>query len=229
MPAADAGWIAEHRRPFGEYVVGSLVPVVFEAYARILHPAWGSRWKDARVRWETVAAWSERTMHPLAQWESVAAPVTTAHGAPPFAAPPDRDGLDPQGLEALFGVLTAHTTTPGDCFIGVWDGYGWPVEAWAGPEVLDLEQRSYLIRRGPLTLARDLGWSSDEGTRSAEPPSLIWPADRAWFVASDPDLDFTCVGGSAMLVQALRAESLLEVWPVGVADRIAFDSDRINV
>ncbi|MGA7272580.1 MAG: hypothetical protein WB239_16020, partial [Acidimicrobiia bacterium] len=72
-------------------------------------------------------------------------------------------------------------------------------------------------------------WSSDEGTRSAEPPSLIWPADRAWFVASDPDLDFTCVGGSAMLVQALRAESLLEVWPVGVADRIAFDSDRINV
>lgn len=41
LPQRDVSWIGEHRRPFLDYSVGSLVPVVFEAYARILHPASG--------------------------------------------------------------------------------------------------------------------------------------------------------------------------------------------
>ena len=34
------GWIGAHRRPFHDHTVGSLVPVAFERYARVLHPAW---------------------------------------------------------------------------------------------------------------------------------------------------------------------------------------------
>ena len=225
----DAAWIAEHRRPFDDYAVGSLVPLVFEAYARVFHPAWApSERKDTPLRWDAVAAWSGRTMHALAQWESLSVPVTSTDAAPPFAAPPDTDGLDPHGLAVLYDVLAAHTQTHDDGYIGVWEGYGWPVETWgADSDVLDLENRRYLVRRGPLALALDLvdtfaGWSRPE------PPNLLWPADRAWFVASDTDLDSTYLGGSAMLVEALLAQGDLEVWPIAASDHITIDSDRLN-
>ena len=35
----SAGWIRTHRRPFHDYSVGGHVPVVFERYVRLLHPA----------------------------------------------------------------------------------------------------------------------------------------------------------------------------------------------
>ena len=62
----------------------------------------------------------------------------------------------------------------------------------------------------------------------AEPPTLLWPADRAWFVASDPDLDSTYVGGSAVLIESLLHVAELEAWPVGPDDSVAIGSDVIN-
>jgi len=229
VPSEDVAWIAEHRRPFADFAVGSLVPVVFEAYARILHPAWAApERKDTTLRWDAVAAWSGRTIHALAQGESLSDPVRAAGRLPPHAAPPDTNGLDPDGLAALCDVLAAHTRTPTDCFIGVWDGYGWPVETWTGPDVLDLENRSYLVRRGPLALALDIGWSVSPDRRQVLPPNIVWPADRAWFVASDTDLDSTYLGGSATLIQMLLQHGGLEVWPVAATDLITIDADRIN-
>jgi hypothetical protein len=204
--------------------------VIFEAYARVLHPAWApSEHKDTTLRWAAVAAWSGRTIHALAQWESLCSPATAADPVPPFEAPPDKDGLDPDGLAELCDVLAVHTRTPDDCFIGVWEGYGWPVEEWAGPDVLDLENRSYLVRRAPLALALEVGWRPVPDRLVVEPPSLLWPADRAWFVASDTDLDSTYLGGSAALIEALLAHSELEVWPVAPEDPIAIDGDGINL
>lgn len=227
----DAAWITEHRRPFDDHAVGSLVPVVFEAYARVFHPAWApSPRKDTPLRWDAVAAWSGRTMHALAQWESLSVPATSTDAAPPFEAPPDTNGLHAEGLGALCEVLAAHTRTPDDCCIGVWEGYGWPVETCAGPDVLDLENRVYLVARGPLTLALDIGWDAFAPPRNSEPPNLLWPADRAWFVASDTDLDSTYFGGSAALVEALLEPSHhLEVWPLAATDHITIDSDAINL
>jgi hypothetical protein len=229
VASEHAEWIAEHQRPFDVHAIGSLVPVVFEAYARVFHSAWAaSQRKDTPLRWDAVAAWSGRTMHALAQWESLSVPATSTDAAPPFEAPPDTNGLDPHGLAALCDVLAAHTRTPDDCFIGVWNGYGWPVETWAGPEVLVLENRTYHVRRGPLALALAIGWDAFPDRRFPEPPNLLWPADRAWFVASDTDLDSTYLGGSGALVEALLARGHLEVWPVAATDRITIDSDGIN-
>lgn len=229
VPSESAEWIAEHRRPFDDHMVGSLVPVVFEAYARAFHPAWApSERKDTPLRWDAVAAWSGRTMHALAQWESLSITATSVDVSPPFAAPPDTNGLDPHGLAALCDGLAAHTRTPDDGFIGVWEGYGWPVETWAGSEVLNLDNRRYLVRRGPLSLALDVGWEVFPGRRQSEPPNLLWPPDRAWFVASDTDLDSTYLGGSAALIEALVGQRRLEVWPITATDHITIDSDRIN-
>ena len=190
MADQDVGWIATNRRPFSDFAVGSLVPVVFEAYARVLHPAWAS--PGVPVRWATVATWASRHTNSLAQWESLVRPTGQPSGPAPFVSPPDTHGLPPRQLTALCELLATHTNTPELCFVGVWDGYGWLAadSGWEASPTLRLDQRTFLVRQGPLGLALAVGRGGPNGGISLVPPSLIWPADRAWFVAADPDLDF---------------------------------------
>jgi hypothetical protein len=223
----DGGWIGAARQPFHDYSVGALVPVVFERYARLLHPAWAA--PDTPVRWDVVAAWSGRMIHALAQWEPLSRPIGEADPGCPFVQPPDTGGLPPQQLAALCGVLAAHTSTPDRCFIGEWEGYVWPEMADpSSASELRLDQRTFLVHQESIGTAGRIGWR-DRGERFVQtPPTLIWPADRAWFVAGDVDLDSTYVGGSAEVVTLLIAEPDLEVWPVHATDRVTFDSDSIN-
>ena len=155
-------------------------------------------------------------------------PDHRAAQAPPFIAPPDTGGLPRASLAALSTVLASHTSTPDRCYVGVWEGYGWPVAEWSGPEVLDLENRSFHVRRGPISIAIEIGWHPTGDEVLSEPPTLMWPADRAWFVASDTDLDSTYLGGSGPLVDSLLACPELEVWPVTATDDISIGSDHIN-
>lgn len=73
VSAAD--WVVANVGPFGSGV-GGLVPYGFEAYARILHPAWEAG--DRPVTWAEVAAWSGRLVHPRAQFQAIAAPAAGA-------------------------------------------------------------------------------------------------------------------------------------------------------
>jgi hypothetical protein len=226
---AEAGdWIAAARRPFADYVVGSLVPVSFERYARVLHPA--RTVSNTSVRWETVAHWSGRTVHSLAQWEALSRPLGDLAAPPPFVYPPNTGGLRGVQLAAFCGVLAAHTASRDDCYIGVWHGYGWRFDRsdLASWFELRLDQRTFLVRRGSIETAREVGWRHADGTFVPEPPTIIWPADRAWFIASDVDLDSTYLGGSRDLIDALVADPRLEAWEVGAADPITAGSDEIN-
>lgn len=223
----DVAWIAAGRHPFDAYDVGSLVPAVFERYARVLHPAGPS--PGPPVRWDTVAAWSGRTVHALAQWDALSLPVGEIPVGRPFDDPPGTDGLRGAHLAALLDLLAWHTTTGDDCFIGVWHGHGWLGEAnLASSPELELDQRTFLIRRGPIEAAREVGWRQFDGSFVPEPPNLVWPLDRAWFVASDVDLDSSYLGGSGDLIDALLADPLLEAWEVDPADRLTADSDLVN-
>jgi hypothetical protein len=126
-------------------------------------------------------------------------------------------------------VLAAHTTTPDRCFIGEWEGYGWPEMADSSSvSELRLDQRTFLVHQGSIRTAGRIGWRDQGGGFVREPPTLIWPADRAWFVAGDVDLDSSYIGGRGNLIAALLAEPDLEVWPVHATDRVTFDSDSIN-
>jgi hypothetical protein len=226
LDQVEVGWIAGGRRPFADYAVGSLVPVLFERYARILHPAWASA--DVAVRWDAVARWSGRTIHALVQWEPLAVPAAEA-GAAPFSRPPQTGGLPPRQLAALCERLARATTTPERCFIGIWEGYGWHDLADLGELAeLRLDQRTFLVTEGPISLAARLAWGLPGGRPTPVAPTILWPADHAWFVASDPDLDSTYVGGSGLLVDELLADAALEAWPVEPTDRVTFDSDLLN-
>jgi hypothetical protein len=221
------GWIRTHRRPFHDYSVGTLVPVAFERYVRLLHPARAVA--GAPVRWDAVAAWSGRTIHALAQWEFLERPVGIVASMPPFNEPPPTGGLPPASLARLLEVLTAHTGTPDHCFIGVWEGYGWLDRADPGwDRELALDQRTFLMRPGPIDGASGIGWAWPNDGFAQEPPTIIWPADRAWFVASDVDLDSTYVGGTSVLAAALIDHPDLEAWPVEPGDDVSIGSDAIN-
>lgn len=59
-------------------------------------------------------------------------------------------------------------------------------------------------------------------------PSLWWPDDRAWVVATDVDLNSTYVGGSAALVAALLADPGLEVLSVTATTSVHDAADTVN-
>lgn len=219
-------WIRESMLPFDAYAVGSLVPTGFEAYGRVLHPAQGPA--GAPIRWDEVAAWSGRTMHGLAQFDAIAHPRVAGPRPRPFLERPEDGALPRPSLAALVEGLAVHTRTPEACFVGVWEGRGWPDVARFGQGRLQLPERAHLIFEGPLVAVLDLGWSAYSGAFVHEAPSIIWPTDRAWFVSTDVDLDSTFMGGSSALVDALRSDDRLEVWPVSPSDSITWASDAIN-
>jgi hypothetical protein len=86
------------------------------------------------------------------------------------------------------------------------------------------------VRRGRIEDVLDVGWSQTAyGLRPDDPATLFWPEDRAWFVAADPDLDSTYVGGSAALVDELLAADGIEVVEVFPGDGIGLWSDEVNI
>jgi hypothetical protein len=66
----------------------------------------------------------------------------------------------------------------------------------------DLPHRRYYLLRGPLTAASRIAGPAGFGHRAAD---LWWPEDRSWFVATDTDLEWVYVGGTAALVNDVLA------------------------
>jgi len=247
-PATDASaadWVVAGVGPFGSGV-GAFVPHGFEAYARVLHPAWAD--DERPVTWAEVAAWSGRVVHPRVQFEALAVPVPDAGGTGrPWQESPDPGSMPPAVLAALCDVLAAHTGSSQHCFFCTLDGYGQHAtvtftaerdsdgdggdrepERIVPPDVtgsarVQLPERGYLLLEGPLAAAGELGT-----TIFPQSPSLFWPEDHAWCVATDVDLDSTYLGGSAALVRDLLADERLEALPVSVTDPVWIDSDEVN-
>ena len=78
-----------------------------------------------------------------------------------------------------------------------------PPEVVQGPRVR-IPNRDYLLFRGPLQEAGQWG-ARGPAWQDAPPriPNLMWPADHAWFAATDVDNDWTGIGGSPDLLDEL--------------------------
>jgi hypothetical protein len=123
--------------------------------------------------------------------------------------------------ERLTAVLARHTTTPEDCWFGIWSGWG--ALAADGPE-LALPGRAYWLVRGPIGLAA-ANMAPEPSEQSA---SLWWPADRSWCVATDIDLVTTYVGGTPDCIADLLAARGLETAPAHPGQSVGWDADRMN-
>lgn len=111
--------------------VGSLVPPVFDAHARILHPAVrrhgaaGGEVQD--VAWAQVAAANGRQAHAGTERVAITGSWKYHHGSTQpgvWDDEPAEGSLPAAQAEVLGAVLARFTATAGECFSAVREGYG---------------------------------------------------------------------------------------------------------
>ncbi len=213
-------WISSARRRGERGTVSALVPAVFEAYARVLHPA--VRYAgddDVEVPWAEVAAHNGTVAHRLVQW--IALTRGPVDSQPPVWDDGPSEGHLPVAVAArLAEVLARHTATPADCVFGRWDGFGYDLPSPEVPPRLLLRgEQDVVLVRGPIdAAARNLAPEPHE-----QSANLWWPADRSWCVVTDIDLMSSYVGGSAACIAELLARPGLEVAPATPGDPVAVD------
>jgi hypothetical protein len=218
-------WISSARRRGTPGTVSALVPAVFEAYARVVHPA--VRYAgddDVEVSWVEVAEHNTTVAHPLMQWDAVTrGPVDSQ---PPVWDDGPSEGHLPVAVAArLAAVLARHTGTPDDCLLGRWDGFGYDLTT---PDV-----PPRLLLRGGHDLVLVRGSTADAIRNLAPEPweqsaNLWWPADRSWCVVTDIDLRSSYVGGGAACIAELLATPGVEALPAAADDPVTVDGDRVN-
>jgi hypothetical protein len=214
-------WIAAAVHDDG--TVGSLVPPVFEAYARVFHPA--ARYSgedDVDVTWTEVAAANATVAHPAMEWGSITGLMEffdQADQSPLWDGAPALGHLPAHVAAAMAVVLRRHTGTPEDCWFAV------PAELIAADaQPLDLGGHEFWLVRGPVELAA--ANMADEPSEQSS--GVWWPADRAWCVVTDIDLVTTYVGASSACIADLLADPGLEAAAVPVTQGVSWDADTIN-
>ncbi|HEY4916495.1 MAG TPA: hypothetical protein VIH92_06280 [Solirubrobacteraceae bacterium] len=127
--ANAAAWIVSGVRGFDD-TVGSIVPPVFEAYARVFHPAArGSGTDEAAVSWAEVASANGRVMHPAAEWGSLTGSWRKERSRQPglWDTEPATGRIPCDVAERLAAILSGHSAMPSLGFFAVWDGWGIPM------------------------------------------------------------------------------------------------------
>jgi hypothetical protein len=218
-------WIADALTGRRQGTVAAVVPAVFAAYGRVLHPA--VRYAgddDVDVRWAEVAEENGTVAHPLMQWPAITGgwEFVAEEDQPPLWDDSPAEGHLPSAAAVrVAAVLRRHTRTPDDCWFGLWQGW---TGARPGAPLLRLPGNEHLLVRGPVELAA-ANLAAEPAEQSA---NLWWPADRAWCVATDVDLMSTYVGGSAACLAELGTTDGLEVLPAQPDDPVGYAADRFN-
>ena len=234
---AIAAWLVDRMGGFAEGV-GSVVPMGFDAYARVFHPLQNGPDR----RWADLAARNGRIAHPEMQLHLIAHPPGIAPPAYEHPAEVAEGSLPPEQLEALVEVMRRHTGTPDRAVFAVWDGYGAaagvrytipggrtePLPPLAPPGVLaaprlELPGRSYVLLQGDVADAAGVA-----DLFNGDAPNLWWPEDRAWCVASEIDFAWTYVGGSEAVIADVLSCAALEALPARSTDGVTWDSDVLN-
>jgi hypothetical protein len=188
------------------------------------------------------------------QWNAIR---TSTDGRRWHGENPSEGSLPESELIALSAILSAGTSPSDDLNLAVWDGYGlWTPgrrtylyavppglrgrmvtalrrrrhrDAQQEPSVIDglpllrTEGREYVVFAGSFDAAATMAqWPWRQS------PNLWWPADRAWYVATEIDFDSTVVGGSRDLVGRIIASPHLEAFEVSSDDRLDYLGDQVN-
>lgn len=220
-------WLTQWLRTFGD--VRSLVPAVFEAYVRLLHPAYRQdKAGDCQpVFWSRIARAKGMVIHAEVQFESLVGQARLPEEGEPglWDVEPSRGSL-PRDLAAIVSpMLARHTDTADRCWFAVWDGWADLDEQASGAPKLQLPHRDYVLFEGSLTAAAHSFGTDPADHRS---PNLWWPADRSWLVATEVDLMSTYIGASSACIAELVGCSDLELIRADPADKVTLDADRRN-
>ena len=225
---SEARWVEESLSAFG--TLRSLLPEGFAAYARIFHPAYLNKDEERPVRWSTVASWTGRTVHPLMQFERIAGLSEDPHDMykdPPWGSLPKHRSIPERECRTLVEVLRSFTSTPGNCFFCLWEGYGnIDTRLYKASSRVRAPGRDYLLFHGPIDAI--MAFLARDGHFWGHSPNIWWPEDRAWCVATDIDLYDTYVGGSVECIEAVMSNPDLEALPTTIDARLDLHGDTIN-
>ena len=246
--ARPAEWVTSRIDVLAKPWVSGMVGPDFQAYARIFHPLDD---EPDTTRWADVARSQGRVMHADAQWAQINPAPADLRDGRSFPGEPRMGHLDVRALTALCAILTSHTETPAQCWFAVWDGWGWehpggtavlrssnsgeplsPLEMAPNEWQLDLTGptfalpgRQYRLFGGPVAAATRIGQWVTADWFDPQSPSIFWPEDHRWCVATEVDADTTLIGGSRELIEEVINSQLLEALPIA---RDALQLDTIN-
>src|SRR6185312_3359869 len=147
---SPGAWVADGTAGARWPTVAALLPRGLAAYARVFHPAYRYRGDDdVEVTWREIAEDNGTTPHPLMQWPGITGgwEYCTEDSQPPlWDRAPDEGHLPTELAARLAAVLRRHTTTPSDCWFGVWVGG----VVLADAPALALAHREHWLVRGPV-------------------------------------------------------------------------------
>ena len=220
---SPARWIEESLGAHSWATVGNILPDCFEAYARILHPAYRGNGPDMQpITWAEVARISGTELHPLADFGRLAGLGDDLNARPAWGQRPAEGDLPDEIARPLVDVLRRYTSTPEDCWFCVWFGWGstFALEGYDEDAYNHVKTpgREHLLLRGSIEMAPLVGNQEVSG------PSIWWPEDHAWCVATEIDLDSTYVGGSSECIDGVLDAAMLEVMPATIGDRLGVDT-----
>jgi hypothetical protein len=218
------GWWLDQLDEWGSQgvPVSSMVPGAFPAVAQVLHPWWRAPYPDGEpIRWreaaEQLAFASVRELDATRDLHSIPAAERAGLHA-------HQGELDRYTAQALVDVLGSATATADDVFVAVWVGRGdVPPQRFPGAAEIPVPGRAHFLLRGPLEgVLRSISIGNSE-----QPVAGIWwPADRAWFVATEIDFDWTFVAGTEALIERLAGDERLEATPIDLDAEATRTSDN---
>lgn len=224
--AAAGAWI-KHRLGGKFGAVTRQVPMGFEAYARVFHPALDPAGKQ--VRWAEVAKVCGTIPNQEMQWHTIlglgdaddlrgsyrpgdGSRVKWAGSDPPIGT------MDIETLDALCEILADYTTEGTPCFFGLCTIHGW-LDSFSAERLLPLldlpYDRNHIVLTGPLSAVDQImyDWSGSlhmtlVGKQDIEPPPKPDPSEF------------------------LRREAPNLIWPADrswlVASEVDFDSTLVG-
>jgi hypothetical protein len=201
------------------------VPRGFDAYARIFHPAYTrERGEVVRVRWAHIAAANTRVAHGGMQLNAQTGRSQYDSQPGIYEMAPRIGSLPRELVRPLLSVLSAHTASPARCWFAVWVGLGSLRPELRYAPTFAPPHREYALLEGRV----DCALENFAEPRSYQSPTIWWPDDRAWCVATEVDLNTTYVGCSEPCRDDLLLQPELEAFAIDPKYGIDWRSDRLN-
>ena len=208
------------------------IPDRFDAYARLLHPAYRGNEVSGcvPVRWAEIAARNGLTdVYPRMDYYHIAnLRISNPEGNMELDSWPREGSLPATECRVLHEIAQEFTESPDLHYFCFWDGYGQedfiPVlRGWPKVRIdVGVEVRNYFLFRGRLDsgMVEQAFW--------LQSPGIWWPADRAWCIVTDVDAMETWIGGSAACVERVLNHPQLEALPITLDARPGSGGGAIN-
>jgi hypothetical protein len=216
-----------------------LVPIGFDAYIRVLHPAWmqqamygneNAGWRRLAslegayvhpVPWADVAEKKTREVHRTTLWGDV---CSSDNEQPSDLIDPIEGEVTLEILDAFFAALTESDGPEQEVICGFWQGHE-SVHGLTAPVVEGIGQQGHILVKTALGVLYHY-WQrvlqDPECESCGRVPQFFFPASRRWFFHAPFELDSCFFGGAYSIVHELLLSRSVEAFEVFEGDHFMY-------